>query len=231
MATAVKNPKNVTIRGRVSFPVWTYNEAIERNKTSKFPENDPAKIKPEFNLLVEEGQLDKLTDHILNVFLPYCAEQYKKGEKERDAMEPKVIKRIADLIKSGDWEAQPPFLPIKKISEKNAENAPECVASIKVAGPRGADFDLRATVYEEGQLLVPDADILSYPVQKKLGETVFQMYPGAYAITTLNLFSFFSSNAIFGVSAGANVAFYMGNLEGERFGGGSDIDEDEIFAD
>src|SRR5690606_30205093 len=100
-----------------------------------------------------------------------------------------------------------------------------------ITGPKAGDITLRATVQDESQLLVPDPDILSFPVIKPIGQTVFSMYPGAYVAATLNLFAFNTSPSVNGISAGANVAVYLGNLEGERFGGGVDIDEDAIFLD
>jgi hypothetical protein len=224
---ATTSPKNITIRGRVSFPRWTYKEALAANPNSKFPKKDED-VAPEFNLLVDQAQLDKFVDHLLNVFLPYCEDQFKKGEK-KDALDPKQAKKVRDLIESGDWEDQPPYIPIKVVHEKTQPMAPDAVASVKISGPKGADIDLQATVWSEDQLLVPDPDILTYPVRKKIGETVFTPYAGAYFVATLNLFAYVGNMP--GVSAGANVAFYMGNLEGERFGGGTDVDEDAIFLD
>lgn len=227
-ATQAVKPKNITIRGRVSFPRWTHASAVELNKKSKFPKANDAEVASEFTLLVEQGQLDKLTDHLLNVFLPYCEEQFAKGEK-KDALDPKQAKKIRDLIEAGDWSDQPPYIPIKTIGDKTAPLAPECVAAVKVTGPKGGDIEVQATVWSEDQLLVPDPDIISYPVRKPIGQTVFQPYAGAYFVATLNLFSYVGN--LPGISAGANVAFYMGNLEGERFGGGAEIDEDAIFMD
>lgn len=224
------NPKSVTVYGRLSFPRFTMAEAIKGNEGSKFPKKD-ADIAPEFNLLLEQAQLDKLIKHIDDVFLPYVEAQAAAKEK-RDALDPKSVKKVRDFLAAGDWSDQPPFMPIKPVHEKTQPLAPEAVASLKITGPKGADVTLKATVYEEGQLLVPDPDdLLPYPKIKPIEETVFQMYPGAYVAATLNLFAFFSSNSIYGISAGANTAVYRGNLEGERFGGGVDIDEDAIFLD
>ena len=69
------------------------------------------------------------------------------------------------------------------------------------------------------------------PTIVPLEKSVFQMYAGAYVAATLNLFAFESSSTINGISAGASTAVYLGNLEGERFGGGVDLDEDDIFMD
>jgi hypothetical protein len=227
---ASDNPQNVTIYGRLSFPRFTFKEAVAANKKSKFVKSDEDDVKPEFNLLVEQGQLDKLITHISDVFIPFVEANYAKDPKSKNALDPKTVKKLRDKIDAKDWDGAP-FLPVKTISEKNQEAAPEAVASVKITGSKGQDIDLKATVYEESQLAIPDPDILQYPVLKKLSETVFSMYAGAYVAATVNLYAFFSSNTVNGISAGANVAVYRGNIEGGRFGGGTDVDEDDIFLD
>ena len=226
---ASQNPKNVTIKGRLSFPRFTHKEAVAANDRSKFKKPDPNEVAPEFNLLIEQDQLDKLKDHIVNVFLPYVEQQVANKEK-RDALNPKLIQKIKDKIDAEDWDGSP-FLPMKPVSEKNAEAAPESVASVKITGSKGSDITLKARVENEDQLVIPDPDILSWPTIVPLEKSVFQMYPGAYVAATLNLFAFESSSTINGISAGANTAVYLGNLEGERFGGGVDLDEADIFLD
>ena len=224
---ASQNPKNVTIKGRLSFPRFSHREAVAANDRSKFKKADPSEVAPEFNLLIEQDQLDKLKDHILNVMIPYVEEQNAKKEK-RDSLSPKLIQKIKDKIAAEDWDGSP-FLPMKPVSEKNAEVAPESVASVKITGTKGGDITLKARVENEDQLVIPDPDILSWPTIVPLEKSVFQMYPGAYVAATLNLFAFESSSTINGISAGANTAVYLGNLEGERFGGGVDLDEEDIF--
>jgi hypothetical protein len=224
-----KNPKQLTIKGRLSFPRFTHKEAVAANEKSKFKKADPNEVSPEFNLLIEQDQLDKLKDHILNVFLPYVEQQAAKGEK-RDVLNPKLIQKIKDKISAEDWDGSP-FLPMKPISEKNAEAAPECVASVKISGQKGSDITLKARVENEQQLVIPDPDILTWPTILPLDKTVFQMYAGAFVAATINLFAFESSSTINGISAGATVAVYLGNLEGGRFGGGVEVDEDDIFMD
>jgi hypothetical protein len=226
---ADKNPKQVTIKGRLSFPRFTHKEAVAANDKSKFKKADPNEVSSEFNLLIEQDQLDKLKDHILNVFLPYVEEQVAKKEK-RDTLSAKLIQKIKDKIAQEDWDGSP-FLPMKPVSEKNAEAAPEAAASVKVTGPKGADITLKARVEDESQLVIPDPDILTWPTIVALDKSVFQPYAGAYFAATLNLFAFESSSTINGISAGANTAVYLGNLEGARFGGGVDVDEDDIFMD
>jgi hypothetical protein len=226
---ADKNPKQVTIKGRLSFPRFTHKEAVAANDKSKFKKADPNEVSSEFNLLIEQDQLDKLKDHILNVFLPYVEEQVAKKEK-RDTLSAKLIQKIKDKIAQEDWDGSP-FLPMKPVSEKNAEAAPEAAASVKVTGPKGADITLKARVEDESQLVIPDPDVLTWPTIVALDKSVFQPYAGAYFAATLNLFAFESSSTINGISAGANTAVYLGNLEGARFGGGVDVDEDDIFMD
>lgn len=221
-----KNPKTVTIYGRLSFPNFVYAQAVARNAKSQFVK-DAADVAPDFNLLVEQSQLDKLVNHVKAEFLPYCAEQSKKGEK-RDALTPAEVKRILTIIDSADWEAQPPYLPIKAVGEKTAALAPEAVASIKIVGNKGVDVELKAIVNSEDELAVPDPDLLQFPVIKPISQTVHQMYGGCYVAATLNLYAFISGK-LPGFSASSSVAVFK--ADGDRFGGGVAVDEDEIFLD
>jgi hypothetical protein len=220
------NPKAVTIYGRLSFPNFNYQQAVARNAKSQFPK-DAADVAPDFNLLVERAQLDKLKNHVLTEFLPYCVEQSNKGEK-RDALTQKEADRIIKLIESEDWENQPPYIPIKPVPEKTVELAPEAEANVKVVGNKGIDMELKAIVQGEDELLVPDPDQLTWPVIKPIGQTVHQMYGGCYVAATLNLYAFISGK-LPGFSASASVAVFK--ADGDRFGGGTAVDEDEIFLD
>ena len=223
---AAKNPKTVTIYGRLSFPNFNYQQAVARNAKSNYPK-DAADVAPDFNLLVEQSQLDKLTTHVKNEFLPYCLEQSNKGEK-RDALDKGQVDRILKLIDSGDFEAQPPYIPIKVVGDKTAALAPEAVANIKITGNKGVDIELKAIVNSEDELVVPDPDQLTFPVIKPIGQTVHQMYGGCYVAATLNLYAFISGK-LPGFSASAGVAVFK--ADGDRFGGGVSVDEDEIFLD
>ena len=105
---------------------------------------------------------------------------------------------------------------------------PEAVATVKVIGSKGQDIELKAIVNGDDELLVPDPDLLAFPVIKPIGQTVHSMYPGAYVAATLNLYAYHNGKHP-GFSAGANVAVFK--TDGDRFGGGVTVDEDEIFAD
>src|SRR6478609_1069461 len=111
-ATTEVNPKTVTIKGRLSFPHLTYEEAKAQNEKSNFKKADLAAVAPDFNLLIEQVQLDKLTTHLTDVFIPYVEAQAKAGEK-RDVLTPRAIKKIKEMIAAGDWADTPPNLPIK----------------------------------------------------------------------------------------------------------------------
>ena len=54
------------------------------------------------------------------------------------------------------------------------------------------------------------------------------MYPGCFVAATLNLYGFLSGKKP-GFSASASTAIFK--ADGDRFGGGVDFDEDEIFLD
>ena len=129
---------------------------------------------------------------------------------------------------NSDWTEQPPYIPIKALSEKSAELAPEAVASLKVNGMRGQDLVLKAVVNSEDELVIPDENILAYPIIQPINRTVHELYPGSLAAATLNLYSFVSGK-LPGFSASTGTVIFK--ADAERFGGGIAVDEDEIFAD
>lgn len=223
---APKNPKTVTIYGRLSFPTWSAKEAYERSQKGSYPVDSVDKAAPDFTLLVEQGQLDKFMTHVENVFMPYCIEQHTNGEK-RDVLDAGEVKKLLEGL-HGDLADQTFNTPVKPVHEKTAPLCPEAVAAIKVIGNRGVDLELKAIVNTEDELLVPDPDLLTYPVIKPIGQTVHSMYPGCYVAATLNLYAYHNGKHP-GFSAGASVAIFK--ADGDRFGGGVTIDEDEIFLD
>jgi Protein of unknown function (DUF2815) len=222
-----KSPKNVTVYGRLSFPTFDYQMAVKKNATSQFAKADPADVTPDFNLLLERAQLDKLKTHILDEFLPYCVEQEKKNEK-RDALTQAQADKLRKLIESEDWDSQPPYMPIKPVSDKTAELAPEALASVKILGNKGTDIQQQAIVQDESELAVPDPDRVDYPAILPIAQTVHSLYGGCYAAATLNLYAYISGK-LPGFSAAASVCVFK--ADGDRFGGGVAIDEDEMFLD
>lgn len=224
---AEKNPKTVTIYGRLSFPSFTLPEAFALSQKGKYPAKSEAEAQPSFQLIVEQPQLDKFLTHVENVFIPYCIQQEKAGEK-RDVLNAKEAKMLLDGMK-GDLDDQLFNTPLKSIHEKTALLAPEGVATVKCIGTKGVDVELKAIVNNEDELLVPDPDQLNYPIIRPIGQTVHSMYPGCYVAVTLNLYAYHNDPKRPGIGAGAGVAVFK--ADGDRFGGGVTIDEDEIFAD
>lgn len=219
-------PKVVTIYGRLSFPTFTAKEAYDRSQKGQYPAADVASASPDFQLLVEQPQFDKLMNHIESLFLPYCVAQDAAGEKKDALTQGEVDKLIQGL--KGDLSDQTFNTPVKPIHEKTAPLAPECVAAVKVIGSKGVDMELKAIVHGEDELAVPEPDLLKFPVIRPLQNTVHTMYPGCYVVATLNLYAYHNGKHP-GFSAGANVAVFK--AEGDRFGGGVALDEDEMFMD
>lgn len=220
------SPKTITIYGRLSFPTFTAQEAYERSQRGAYPAKDVGSAAPDFLLLLSQAQWDKFLKHSTEVFLPYCAEQFAKGEK-RDALEPKEVKVLVDGI-TGDLTDQVYNTPAKPVNDKSLALAPDSVAAVKCIGPKGGDIEQKAIVNSEAELTVPDPDILSFPVVRPIGGTVHQLYPGAYVAATLNLYAY-RNGKLPGFSAGVTTAVFK--ADGDRFGGSVDIDADEIFMD
>lgn len=224
--TKEKNPKVVTIYGRLSFPSFTAQQAFELSQKGSYPAKDVSEAAPSFQLLVEQAQLDKLRNHVLTEFFPYCLEQTKAGEK-RDLLDDKEVKALTAQINADDFDG-PLNTPFKPVHEKTAPLAPECVGTVKVIGNKGQDMDLKAIVNAEDELVVPDPDIMSFPIIKPVSATVHSMYPGCYVAVTLNLYAYHNGKHA-GFSAGGTVPIFK--ADGDRIGGGVTVDEDEIFAD
>ena len=227
MATK-KNPATITIYGRLSFPVFTWQEAVERNRTA--PRNiqvaNDADVKPSFNLLLEESQLDKLMTHIKDVYLPWVSDQHRSGADRYKQLDDKQMARLVKQLDS-DWTEQPPHILLKPVSDKSLELMPDAVASVKLSGNKGEDMTLKAIVNSADELAVDDGSIIAFPCIRPIGESVHKMYPGAYVAATVNLYAYFNSAP--GLSGGCATPVFK--ADAERFGGGVEIDEDEIFLD
>src|SRR5690606_27724323 len=83
--------KGLTIAGRLSYPVFTYQEALARNEKSDYKKADLSQVMPDYNLLLEQPALDKATAYILNDFLPFVLEQHKAGEKRFEKLDEKQV--------------------------------------------------------------------------------------------------------------------------------------------
>lgn len=224
----MSGPKTVTVAGRLSYPVFTAKEAYDKSQKGKYPARSVSEAKPDFLLLVTQAQWELFYNHVVNEFLPYCAQQYAKGEK-KDALDPTEIQQLIEGL--DDLPKQIFNTPAKPVYEKSVELAPEAVATIKCIGPTGGDIELRAIVDDEDQLAVPDPDLLISKTNKKvlpLEQTKHRIYPGAYVASTLNLYAYHNGKFP-GFSAGVSVAVFKSNAD--AFGGSVAVDEDAIFMD
>lgn len=224
--TQDKDPKKLTIYGRLSFPTFTAQQAFDLSQKGQYPAKSPAEAKPSFQLILEQPQFDKAMAHITDVFLPYCIQQEKAGEK-RDSLSDKEVKQILAGL-NGPLEDQTFNTPLKEVHEKTLELMPEGVATFKCIGNAGVDIDLQAIVRDEDELAVPDPDRVKFPCILPINETVHDMYPGALVTATVNFYAYHNGK-LPGFSAGASVAVFK--ADAERFGGGVTVDEDEMFLD
>jgi hypothetical protein len=221
------NAKRVTIYGRLSFPTFTAQQAYERSLKGQYPAKDVGSANPDFQLVLTDAQWEKFLKHAVEVFLPYCEEQHKQGQK-RDALEPKEVKLLKAQIE-GDLDSQTLNTPAKPVKDEMLALVPDAVAVVKAIGPKGGNIQQKAIVNSEAELEVPDPDLLSFPVVKGIGETKHELYPGCYATATLDLYSYRNGKNP-GFSAGVSTVVFK--ADADRFGGGGpDVDLDEIFAD
>lgn len=222
------DPQNITIRGRLSWPNWTYADALKQNVKSKFPKKDD-EVRPSFNLLLTQARTQRLVTHLTDVFLPWCAEQEKNGGKS--GLSAAHIKKLNRILADQDWEADGVMGLIYNVHEKTKELAPEAVSSVKVNGFKGRDLDLQAVVKSEADVKAP-ADDLIIPDRGLIlpvNDTKLELYPGSVVAATINLFAFVSANQP-GITANTSTAIFVEH--DDRFGGGGAlIDEDSVFMD
>ena len=80
-------------------------KAVARNKNSDYPVTDD-RIPPDYYLLLDEKNLERVINWSRDVFLPYCYEQYVNKEKW-NALDKKNVDRLIKVLDERDWETQP----------------------------------------------------------------------------------------------------------------------------
>jgi hypothetical protein len=219
------NENQVTVGGRLSFPQLTAQAAYTQSQSGSYPAADVASASPNFLLLLNDTQTEKIKKALTEVFLPFCVEQHKKGEK-RNALSPAHVKMILESIE--DPENAVVNTPFKKVNDKTLALAPETVSAVKCIGNKGVDMQLLSIVHAEKELIIPDPDILVWPALVDLDRTRHQMYAGCNAGATIGFYTYVAGKSP-GVSAGVNTLVFRG--DNTKFGGGVDVDLDEIFMD
>jgi len=220
-----KTEANVSIGGRLSFPIFEYDKAVIANQKSPYPEQDVKNVTPEFNLLVNETQKQKLADHILDIYLPFAVALRKADPTGKKGFDQREADKIAAFIKAEDWADAPPHTPFKAVPKKTQALDPGAVAMIKIKGMRGRDIIQEAIVRKEEDLRVPGTQ-LTFPALVPINESKFELYPGCEALATLNLYAYVASK-VPGISASASTVVFR--ADADQFGGGLDVDMDEIF--
>lgn len=223
--------KKFNARGAITYSDFTMDQALKSNERSTFKKADTADVAPSIQLLLDDVQLEKLTKHIIDVYLPEAVRRHNAGEK-RDAFDAKLAKKIETALTEGvaeNWENTPPYLPVKKVYVKTLDVAPWAVATLKITGTKGRDFEQLARVNNEDELKVPDPKLLSFPVLQPIDKTVHDLYPGSWAYATLNLSGYFVSTGNYGISAYANTVVFLEDRD--RLAGGGGLDEEDVFMD
>lgn len=228
-------PKNLTIRGRLSFPNFTYASALDFNKRSEHakPEED---VRPNFHLVLDESGFEKVAAYLRDVFLPWTVEQGKlpDGSKKSglSAKQAKALQSILDEDPS-TWVPKEDGLMglLYPLSDKTKELAPEGVVAIKVNGFKQRDLELKAIVRSEEELrnAIDAPDIPERGLILPVGDTNHELYAGAVVASTINMWAFTSAGQP-GITCNTSTAVFV--ADAERFGGGGAIlDEDDIFLD
>ena len=87
--------KGITVYGRLSFPVWSFKDAVERNKKSDYPKTDESTVTPEFHLLLDQVQLNKFKTYVTDVFFPDLLARKAAGET-KNALDQAQVDRLRD---------------------------------------------------------------------------------------------------------------------------------------
>lgn len=217
--------KTGTYTGRLSFPTLTAKAAYELSLKGSYPATGPDTSSPSFQLLLNQTQFDKFVAQA-EEFLEQCVLNEAAGTK-KDAL---TQKEVNDLLKDikGDLTDQRYNTPLKGVSDKTAELAPDTVAVLKVIGPKGGDIKVKAIVRDEKEL-APTSDVIyTKPVILDIDETTHELYPGCVAKVTINMYAYRNGKNP-GFSAGGSIVVF--SADDDRFGGGSALDEDEMFLD
>lgn len=221
-------PKEMkAIKGRLSFNKLTALEAYAEASTGPFAANvkTVADAAPYATLLLTQVQYDRIMKKIVDEFFPFCAAQYKISDKEKNALSPADIKALTAQLETGSGPYNTPF---KQPSDKTLELMPDCVASIKLIGQKGGDFDVQAIVKSDDELAVPDPDRIIPPsVVLPITDTKHQLYNGCWVIAPLRFYSYKNGKNP-GFSAGGNNLVFSRN--DTAFSGGGNLDDESIFA-
>ena len=217
--------KNGTYTGRLSFPTLTAKAAYDLSLRGSYPAASEDVASPSFQLLLTQPQLDTFIAQG-EAFLAECVANEAAGAKKDALTQVEADFLLADI--KGDLAAQRYNTPLKAVSDKTAELAPEAVATLKVIGPKGGAIQVKAIAKSQKDIAPTSDHIWTKPVILNIEETVHELYAGCVAKVTVNLYSYKNGKNP-GFSAGGSIVVF--SADGDRFGGGNALDEDSMFLD
>jgi hypothetical protein len=165
MATASKTasdkveipyPKNLVLEGILSFPLTSESDldALQEWRTRRKidPPEYPDKIGA--NLILDQAGYEKAKAYLIETYLPFAVVLHglTKGKKGIDqaAADELIAQAKADKWTALEGRKEKPNLPLRYLTEKDVENAPEgSVYKIKFSGPFEKPFPKKAIVKDE----------------------------------------------------------------------------------
>ena len=172
-SVAVEWPDNLTVQGRMTFPLYTEESLVqvaawrERKKFAK-PDYDEV---TGFGLFLTQAQQDKIKKHLLEVYIPF-ASTLKKESGGKYGLDPKIILKLQKLVEEDDFSEN--NLPLRDLSDSDERNLEKngfdnVVSKVRVLGPRdNGPVKIKALVKRDGMSSV--VPITDDDVVEKMGE-------------------------------------------------------------
>ena len=228
MATE-KNPQELTIRGRLSYPYFTYASALAFQKNySRYPKKDED-VKPSIQMLLDQSQADLLVKHVLNELLPWADQMHKKEPKKFE-LQPMHTKKLRKILEEGDWEVEKIVNLIQPVNKKTLELAPEAVFSTTVSGRKMQDLVQKALIKDESELKNQMEELVIPPrgTILPIEDTTHTMYAGCNVGTRINMWPYLSSGSPQIIASTSVVVFLSDNTP---FSTAGSMDEDAFIED
>jgi len=229
-------PKGLNTQGLLSFPITSDAdiEALQEYRLKKQIKKPKYADKIGVSLLLTQTQVDKISKHLEETYLPFVNVLYKETDGEK-GVEPDEVKTLLALVKKRDWTTKQ--LPLRDLTPKDVENRPDekYVAKIKVQGPYESAFSKKAIVMNgDGSSRVATIDeLIDEDVIPEGKRDINQLWWGAGWTFRTNLrFNAFST-ANLGVTAYGQTLYLLPHL-GLPVSSGGDaavLDEGDDWSD
>ena len=138
--TQLAYPKNLTVTGQLSFPLWSEDDltrlaewrANRGLKKGKYPDRLGG------TLFLNQAQVDKITEYLTGTFLPFVSEQYAATNGDK-GLDKDTVLEIEKKVKANDWSMDDYLLPIRNLSAKDADNVTEDIVAKWSFGASGGN--------------------------------------------------------------------------------------------